>query len=112
MPVTIYHNPHCGKSREALRLLVERGVSPTVVEYLKSPPDAAELARVVALMGVRPQAILRAKEAKAAGIDPDAPDEILLAAMVAHPEVIERPIVVTENKAALGRPPERVLEIL
>lgn len=112
MSVTIYHNPRCGKSREALRLLAERGISPTVVEYLKTPPDAAELARVLALMGMRPAAILRAKEAREAGIDPDLPDEALLAAMVAHPEVIERPIVVGDGKAALGRPPVKVLEIL
>lgn len=111
--VTIYHNPRCSKSRETLKLLRERGVEPQVVEYLKTPPSAEELKRLLALMGKRPRDILRAKEAKAAGIDANAlDDDALVAAMVANPATIERPIVVAGDKAALGRPPEAALAVL
>ncbi|MBX6368162.1 MAG: arsenate reductase (glutaredoxin) [Rhodospirillales bacterium] len=113
MTVTIYHNPRCSKSRQALELLRGRGVEPRIVEYLKTPPDAAELTRLLKLMGKRPRDILRRKEAAEAGIDPDAlSDEALVAAMVKHPVTIERPIVVSGKKAALGRPPEAVLSVL
>ncbi len=113
MAVTIYHNPKCSKSRETLQLLRARGIEPAIVEYLKTPPSAAELKRLLAAMGRGPRDILRRKEAKAAGIDPDAlDDDALLAAMVANPAVIERPIVVAGDKVALGRPPEAVLAIL
>ncbi len=111
--VTIYHNPRCSKSRETLKLLEERGLAPRVVEYLKTPPTEAELVRILALLGKSPRDLLRRKEAAEAGIDPDAlADAALIAAMVAHPAVIERPIVVAEGKAAVGRPPEAVLAIL
>jgi arsenate reductase len=111
--VTIYHNPRCGKSRDTLKLIEDRGISPTIVEYLKAPPSAAELTRILSLLGKRPADILRKKEAAEAGIDPARLDDsALIQAMVATPIVIERPIVVTESKAALGRPPESVLAIL
>ncbi len=111
--VTIYHNPRCSKSRETLKLLEGRGLAPRVVEYLKTPPTEAELVRILALLGKSPRDLLRRKEAAEAGIDPDAlADAALIAAMVAHPAVIERPIVVAEGKAAVGRPPEAVLAIL
>jgi len=111
--IVIYHNPRCSKSREALRLLTEKGANPRVVDYLATPPSAAELARILALLGKRPRDILRAKEAAEAGIDAAALDDgALIAAMVAHPIVIERPIVVAGAKAALGRPPEAVLGVL
>ena len=111
--VTIYHNPRCGKSRDTLKLIEDRGISPTIVEYLKAPPSAAELTRILSLLGKRPADILRKKEAAEAGIDAASlSDTALIAAMVANPIAIERPIVVTATKAALGRPPERVLEIL
>ncbi|MGE5505836.1 MAG: arsenate reductase (glutaredoxin) [Actinomycetota bacterium] len=110
---TIYHNPRCSKSRETLALVEARGLKPTVVEYLKTPPDAAELARILALLGKRPHDILRRKEAAEAGIDADKLDDAaLIRAMVDNPAVIERPIVVKGGKAALGRPPESVLDIL
>ena len=113
MLLTIYHNPRCTKSRETLALLEKKGLKPTVVEYLKDPPSAAELARIVKLLGVPASAILRKVEAKDAGIDPDKLSEKdLIAAMVKHPAVIERPIVVTGTKAAVGRPPENVQKIL
>jgi arsenate reductase len=111
--VTIYHNPRCGKSRDTLKLIEDKGISPHVVEYLKTPPSAAELTRILSLLGKRPAEILRKKEAAEAGIDPAKLDDAaLIAAMVANPIVIERPIVVTATKAALGRPPESVLAIL
>jgi arsenate reductase len=111
--VTIYHNPRCGKSRDTLKLIEDKGISPTIVEYLKEPPSAAELARILTLLGKRPAEILRKKEAAEAGIDPSRLDDgALINAMVANPIVIERPIVVTDTKAALGRPPESVLAIL
>lgn len=112
MTVTIYHNPRCSKSRETLALLTERGITPTVIEYLKTPPTAAELTAILALLGKGPQEIVRKKEAKEAGLDLNMADADLIAAMVAAPAVIERPIVVANGQARLGRPPESVLEIV
>ncbi|MGE5515357.1 MAG: arsenate reductase (glutaredoxin) [Bacteroidota bacterium] len=111
--VTIYHNPRCSKSRETLKLIEDRGIVPTVVEYLRTPPSAEELTRILARLGKTPAEIVRKKEAAEAGIDPAALSEAeLVRAMVAHPTIIERPIVVAGDKAALGRPPESVLDIL
>lgn len=110
--VTILHNPRCGKSRQTLELLRQRGIEPVVVEYLKTPPSAAELAAILAKLDKRPRDILRTKEAAEAGVSPDLPDDALIAAMVANPIVIERPIVVAGDRARVGRPPESVLEIL
>ncbi|MGO8919825.1 MAG: arsenate reductase (glutaredoxin) [Stellaceae bacterium] len=113
MSVTIYHNPRCGKSRATLALLQKKGLRPRVVEYLKTPPDQAELKRLLKLLGLTPRQLLRAKEAKAAGLDkPGLSDDAIIAGMVEHPIVIERPIVVAGSRAALGRPPEAVLKIL
>ena len=111
--VTIYHNPRCATSRKALALLRQRGIEPRVVEYLKTPPDAAELKRLLKLLGLKPRALLRKKEAKAAGLDrPDLSDDQIIAAMTRHPIVIERPIVVKGAKAVLGRPPETALTVI
>ena len=111
--VTIYHNPRCATSRRTLELLRRRGIEPRIVEYLKTPPDAAQLKRLLKLLGLAPRQLLRKKEAKEAGLDkPDLSDAALIAGMVKHPIVIERPIVVKGSKAALGRPPEAVLRIL
>jgi len=111
--VTLYHNPRCSKSRQALALLKEKGVTPTIVEYLSEPPSAAELKRILGLLGIGPRALLRRKEAAEAGLDdPALSDDALIERMVATPAVIERPIVVSGGKAALGRPPEKVLDIL
>jgi arsenate reductase len=113
MPLTIYHNPRCTKSRETLALLEARGLSPAIIEYLKTPPSAAELTRIVKLLGVPASAILRKAEAKEASLDPATLSETdLIAAMVKNPVVIERPIVINGDKAAVGRPPENVLKIL
>jgi len=112
MAVTIYHNPKCSKSRETLALLQDKGINPQVVEYLKTPPSAAELTEIIAKLGIAPKELLRKKEAAEAGVDPNLPSDALIAAMVTNPQVIERPIVVKDGKARLGRPPEQVLEIL
>jgi arsenate reductase len=115
MPVTIYHNPRCSKSREALSLLRDHGVEPEVVEYLKDPPSAAILSDLLTRLGLEPRALMRRKEPEYAELgldDPSLSRGALIAAMVAHPRLIERPIVVKDGRAALGRPPEAVLEIL
>lgn len=109
--VTIYHNPRCTKSRQTLALLKENGVEPEVVEYLRTPPDAKMLKSILKALGLQPSDMLRKKEYRALGVDqPD--DDELIDLMSAHPEIIERPIVVCGKKARLGRPPENVLEIL
>jgi arsenate reductase len=110
--VTIYHNPRCTKSRQTLELLRGRGIEPTIIEYLKTPPSAAELKKLLAMLGLKPRQLLRAKEAREAGIAATLDDPALIDAMVKNPVVIERPIVVNGDKAALGRPPEVVAAIL
>ena len=110
---TIYHNPRCSKSRQTLGLLQERGIEPEIVEYLVTPPSAEELKNILGLWGKNPRDIMRKKEAKEAGLDDPALDnEALIAGMVANPILIERPIVLNGGKAALGRPPESVIDIL
>jgi arsenate reductase len=116
MPVTIYHNPRCSKSRETLALLEKKGITPKVVEYLKEPPSAATLKKIVKMLGL-PSArdLMRKKEPPYKDLKLDNPalsEDKLIAAMVENPVLIERPIVVTDGKAALGRPPESVLKIL
>jgi arsenate reductase (glutaredoxin) len=110
--VTIYHNPRCSKSRATLTLLRERGIEPRVIEYLQTPPDETELRRILSLLGLKARQLLRPAESKAAGLDPGLDDDRMIAAMVAQPQVIERPIVVYGEAARIGRPPEAVLEIL
>ncbi len=110
---TIYHNPRCSKSRQTLALLRERGIEPEIIEYLVTPPSAERLKELLAMMGKSPRDIMRKKEAAEAGLDdPALDDDALIAGMVANPIVIERPIVVNGDKAALGRPPESVADIL
>lgn len=111
--VVIYHNPRCGKSRDTLALLQERGLDVQVVEYLKTPPTVSELTRILSLLGKSAKDIVRKKEADEAGIKMmDLSEGDLVKALVANPIAIERPIVVNGAKAALGRPPESVLAIL
>jgi len=115
MTVRIYHNPRCSKSRQALQLLEAHAATPEVVEYLKTPPTAEELDRLLGMLGLEPRELMRRgeKEYKESGADDPALSRTqLIALMVAHPKLIERPIVVSNGKAALGRPPERVLDIL
>jgi arsenate reductase len=113
MSVTIYHNPRCSKSRQTLALIEEKGITPTIVEYLHTPPSQKTLKNVIGLMGVAPKDIVRKKEAKEAGLDISSmTDAAILKAMTDTPAIIERPIVVAGNKAVMGRPPENVLDIL
>ena len=113
--VTLYHNPRCSKSRQTLQLLEARGVKPKIVEYLNEPPSTAELRAILNKLGMKPRDLLRQGEARYAELklkERALSEEALIKLMVENPILIERPIVVSGNKAALGRPPERVLEIL
>lgn len=115
MPLTIYHNPRCSKSRETLALLESKGFAPRIVKYLETPPNADELRTLVAQLGIEVRDLLRTGEAVYAELgldDPSRSDEELLAAIVAHPELMQRPIVVSGDRARIGRPPETVLEII
>jgi arsenate reductase len=112
--VTIYHNPRCSKSRAALALLEERNVQLRIVKYLEEPPTRAELAALRRKLGLAPAKWVRTGEPeyKAAGLDSRSAEDELLDAMAEHPILIERPIVVRGDRAVVGRPPERVLELL
>lgn len=115
MSVKIYHNPRCGKSREALKLLEDQGIKPEVIEYLKHPPTTAELQDILSKLGLKPRQLMRTKEAeyKENALDDQSLSEAeLIEAMIRIPKLIERPIVLANNKAAVGRPPETVLAIL
>jgi arsenate reductase len=115
MDITIYHNPRCSKSRQTLQLLEERNIGPSVVEYLKTPPSAETLEQLLQMLNLEPRALMRTQEPeyKALGLDDPALSRgQLIAAMVEHPKLIERPIVVAGNRAAIGRPPEKILEII
>ena len=115
MTVIIYHNPRCSKSRRTLELLRGKGLEPEIIEYLKNPPGKSEMAGILALLGLGPRGLMRKKETeyKANGLDaPDLSDEQLLDALIEHPVLIERPIVLANGKAAVGRPPENVLKII
>jgi len=114
MAITIFHNPRCSKSRTTLSLLQEQGIEPEVRLYLQDPPDTKELANILALLGKSPQELMRKGEAeyKEQGLGEEGlSDETLIAAMAATPKLIERPIVLANGKAAVGRPPESVLEL-
>lgn len=114
MSVVIYHNPRCSKSRQTLALLEERGIEPEIIRYLDAPPTAKELKAVIDKLGVSARDIMRTKEAtyKELNLKDVSDAGALIKAMVDHPILIERPIVVKGAKAAMGRPPEAVLEIL
>ena len=115
MTVKIYHNPRCSKSRNTLAILRDRGIEPEIIEYLKTPPNAKELTNILALLGVAPRQLMRRdqKAYKENGLSDDSlTDKKLVSAMVSDPILIERPIVLANGKAALGRPPESVIDIL
>lgn len=115
MPVTLYHNPRCSKSRQALELLRSRDVEPEIVEYLKTPPSATELERVLGLLDMDPRMLMRKKESVYSELALDNESlarHALIQAMIEHPILMERPIAVTAERAALGRPPENVLDVL
>jgi len=114
MSIVIYHNPRCSKSRATLALLRDRNIEPEIIEYLKTPPSETELERILALLGKEPEELIRKGEAeykeriKGKGLS----RQQLISIMIAHPILIERPIVIKDNRAALGRPPENVLKTL
>ncbi len=113
--LTMWHNPRCSKSRQTLQLIRDRGIEPTIVEYLKEPPTVAELTHALADLGMRPRELMRKKEAPYAelGLDDESLSETaLVEAMAANPILIERPIVFADGRAAIGRPPENVLPLL
>ena len=113
--VIIYHNPRCSKSRAALKLLRDRGIEPRIVKYLKTPPDEDALACLLGMLGMEPIDLIRKGEDEygTLGLEEKARDrKALIQAMVAHPILIERPIVVKGNQARIGRPTEKVLEVL
>jgi arsenate reductase (glutaredoxin) len=115
MTFLLWHNPHCSKSREALALLRARGVEPAIVDYLTHPPHCAEIERVAQALGGPVKAMMRTHEPEFATLGLDEPgvsDAALYAAMAGYPQLIQRPILVHGDRAVVGRPPERVLDLL
>ncbi|HEX5421446.1 MAG TPA: arsenate reductase (glutaredoxin) [Gammaproteobacteria bacterium] len=115
MTITLFHNPRCSKSRAALALLRERGVEPILVEYLNTPPSREELRRIVKFLDIPPHDLLRRGEPEYRELgleDPSVDDEAIFAAIAEHPILLERPIAIAGQHAVIGRPPERVLELL
>lgn len=113
--VTLWHNPNCSTSRNALALLRERGIEPVVIQYLKTPPDRTTLEAVIRATGEPARSLLRSKEKLCSELrldDPAMSEEALLDAMLKHPVLINRPVVITATGARLGRPVERVLEVV
>ena len=111
---TIYHNPRCSKSRTTLALLEQRGIQPEVILYLETSPDEAEIRSLLGKLGLSAEQLVRRGEEayKSAGLDKHSSEDELIAAMAAHPKLIERPVVVRGDKAVLGRPPENVLGLI
>ena len=114
--VIIYHNPRCSKSRKTLKLLEDKAITPTIVKYLETPPDADTIKKILEMLKIDdPRQLIRKQEAEYKEnnlADESLSKDELIAAMVKYPRIIERPIVVTDDKAAVGRPPESVLDIL
>jgi arsenate reductase len=113
--IELWHNPRCSTSRNALALLRERGVEPKVIEYLKDPPSATRIDAVLKMLGKEPRELMRKKEAEYAKLglaDPKKSRKDLVSAMASYPILIERPVAIRGRKAALGRPAERVLELV
>lgn len=110
----IYHNPRCSKSRQTLEIIQEKGLEPEIIKYLDTPPSKSELTEIIKMLGIKPEELLRKGEAifKESYKGKTLTDEQWIDAMVEHPKLIERPIVVNGNKASIGRPPISVLEIL
>lgn len=114
-PTRIFHNPRCSKSRQTLELLTQRGLEPEIVRYLETPPSAQQLDTILDLLALQPRELMRHKEPeyKQLGLDrAELSRQQLIDAMIANPRLIERPIVLANGKAVIGRPPEAVLTIL
>lgn len=112
--VTIWHNPRCSKSRNAVALLEEKGVDADIVKYLDTPPSKEELVEMLAMLGLSARELMRTKETiyKELNLKEETDEEKLIEAMVANPKLIERPIVIKEGKAAIGRPIENIVELI
>lgn len=113
--ITIWHNPRCSKSRQTLQLIRDRGIEPTIVEYLSSPPSKAEIGVALEALGFEPRDLMRKKEAAYADLslsDEGLSRGALIDAMIENPVLIERPLVFRGERAVMGRPPENVLELL
>lgn len=113
--ISLFHNPRCSKSRGALELLEERGIQAEIIRYLETPPSATELKALLGKLGIGARQLLRTGEDEYKTLDlanPALSDEQLIEAMASHPKLIERPILIVGDKAVIGRPPEKVLEIL
>ncbi len=114
MSIKIYHNPKCSKSRNTLALLEEQGVEAEVIKYLETPPSKEELKALLKMLGISARELMRTKEDiyKELGLKDVEDEEKLIEAMVTNPKLIERPIVIKEGKAVIGRPIENVVELL
>ena len=112
--ITIWHNPRCSKSRTALALLEERGVEPTQVKYLETPPSEGEIKHTLGLLGVSAIDLMRRGEAmfKELNLSSDTPEDELISAMASNPILIERPVIISATEAVIGRPPENALTLL
>ncbi|UFH58584.1 arsenate reductase (glutaredoxin) [Sulfurovum mangrovi] len=112
--VTIWHNPRCSKSRDSFKLLEEKGIDAEVVKYLDTPPTKEELKEVLKMLGIAPRELMRTKEEiyKTLHLAEETDDEKLIEAMVENPKLIERPIVIKDGKAVIGRPLEKVVELI
>ncbi len=112
--VTIWHNPRCGKSRDAAKLLEEKGIDADVVKYLETPPSKKELKAVLKMLGISARELMRTKEDiyKELNLKEESDEEKLIDAMVENPKLIERPVVIKDGKAAIGRPLENIIDIL
>ncbi|PCJ13147.1 MAG: arsenate reductase (glutaredoxin) [Gammaproteobacteria bacterium] len=111
----LYHNPRCSKSRQTLELLKSRDINPEIILYLDAPPSEAELGKVIKMLGISPRELLRKKESEYKEqnlADDTLKDKEIIQAMVQFPRLIERPIFINDGKAAIGRPPENVLELI
>ena len=115
MSITIYHNPKCSKSRQTLKLLEEQATGIDVIEYLKNPPTVKKLKEILSLLKISPRELMRKKETEYKELmlsNSNLSDKDLIESMIKHPILIERPIVLANGKAVLGRPPENVLNII
>ena len=112
--IVIWHNPRCSKSRQTLQLLQSRGVEPEIVEYLKYPPTKEEIKNALSMLDMKPRDLMRTGEAiyKETDLKNESDEDALISAMADYPILIERPIVFSNEKAAIGRPPESVLQII
>ena len=110
----IYHNPGCSKSREALQILHQNNKEPEIIEYLATPPNKETLRQIIKMLGISPRDLVRTNESAYidAKLDDSATDEQIIEAICEHPTLLQRPIVISGNRAIIGRPPNKVLDII